>query len=82
MNSVLVRVRRRFNCAVRTNFMHELDVRSAKCRYCRREWARLYPPARKPKREQTAAAPSGASSGVLGFLRSAWHRLVGSSRVA
>ena len=82
MKSVLVTVRRRLNCAVRTNFMHELDVRSAKCRYCRREWARLYPPAKKRKRTREISDRSAAPGGVLGFLRAAWQRLVGSSRVA
>jgi hypothetical protein len=82
MKSVFVSLRRRFNCAVRTNFMHELDVRSAKCRYCRREWARLYPPTNKLKRERPVPERSAAPSGVLGFIRAAWQRLVHPSRVA
>lgn len=82
MKSMFVSLRRRLNCAVRTNFMHELDVRSAKCRYCRREWARLYPPANKPKRERLPSDRPAAAGGVLGFIRAAWHRLVHPSRVA
>ena len=36
-------IRARLRCSWRTSGRHELDIASARCRYCRREWSVLYP---------------------------------------
>ena len=37
-------IRKRVRCALRTNWMHELDFRKGACRFCGRDWSELYPP--------------------------------------
>ena len=42
MINFFARLRRRFRCFWRTGGMHELDISTGKCRFCRIDWDRLY----------------------------------------
>ena len=54
--------RARVRCYVRTSGAHELEIASARCKYCRRPWEKLYrfktdPPVPPPSTALTPVKP-------------------------
>jgi len=47
----------RLRCALRTRGAHELEIRTARCRYCYRNWVDLYPPANRTQDDERPSRP-------------------------
>ena len=79
MPPVFLRMRRQVRCAMRTAFMHELDYHSGRCRFCKRSWASIYPPAARhsSSRARPAALVTGTTMRVGEVAHAVWKSIVG-----
>jgi hypothetical protein len=52
LTGMLRRLRRHTRCFWWSNGIHDVDLHSGRCRYCKREWSTLYPPLRRGGAEE------------------------------